>query len=84
MAKHAAPQPAKRMVTVMTRSGWHVEPGSLLMKSLCNGDNYPDHIDRSRYIIRLAPVSNAWDRCSGGNSAQIIRDDTTAGEASDE
>jgi hypothetical protein len=65
MAKSAALPPVKRVPTVTNRSGWRVEPGSLLMKSLCNADNSPDDIDRSRYVIKMAPVFNAWDRCSG-------------------
>jgi hypothetical protein len=65
MSKPATFPPIKRTATVMTRSGWHVEPGSLLMKSLCNGDNSPDDIDRSRYVIKMAPIFNAWDRCAG-------------------
>jgi hypothetical protein len=54
-----------RTWAVTNHSGWHVQPGSLLMKSLCNADNSPDDIDRSRYVIKMAPTFNAWDRCSG-------------------
>ncbi|TFC20049.1 hypothetical protein E3O19_01375 [Cryobacterium algoritolerans] len=35
---------------VTNRSGWEVEPGTLTMAFLCNGDNQPE-IPRDRFII---------------------------------
>ncbi|TFD85008.1 XRE family transcriptional regulator [Cryobacterium lactosi] len=69
---------------VANRSGWVVDPGTLTMAFLANADNPTDQ--RERFIITAATMApaNAWDRCSGGAAGQIIRDDTTAGEASDE
>lgn len=36
--------------TVATSDGFVVQPDSLLMASLCNGDE-ARHIDRSRYLV---------------------------------
>lgn len=38
-------------VTIRSQAGRVVKPGELLIAELCNGDNSPDDIDRSAYLI---------------------------------
>lgn len=46
-------EPIIPAATVTTTAGFVVQPDSLLMKSLCNGDNPASVIDRSRFFVTV-------------------------------